>query len=96
MTTNGRSHQFAAAVFAALESPETVDRNGLLCAASGFLDALLLDALHGDPGNPEGREMARHIAHAACSFAVLGGSEHYARLARAAEAFRMRSILLNH
>jgi hypothetical protein len=75
-------HQFARAIFAALESPATVDKGELLAAASRFLDRAL-------GGDPNGLELARRMAFRACDWCVLGTHEDHQALIRAARIFAM-------
>jgi hypothetical protein len=81
--------RFGQLVIQAVETPDNVDRNALLKAASAYLDA--------EPANDTpGPAMGRTLAHRACDWAVFGHSDDYARLRRAVDCFRMHSSLINH
>ncbi|MGO9353501.1 MAG: hypothetical protein ACLP3C_22715 [Mycobacterium sp.] len=75
-------HRFARLVFAAIESPATVDRSDLLLAASRLLDV-------GVPDDSPTGSIALTMAHRACDFAVLGTPDDYRQLKRAVECFHM-------
>jgi hypothetical protein len=76
--------EFSRLIFAALESPASVDRNDLLTAASLFLDAA-------QGGDPTGLRLARHMGYKAMDWCVVGDPRDYRALARAAECFSMCS-----
>jgi hypothetical protein len=73
--------RFSGLVFAAIESPATVDRNALLEAADAFLVAA-------QGGNPTGLYLGRTMAVCACEWAVWGTAESYVALLRSADMFR--------
>jgi hypothetical protein len=78
--------RFSRLIFAAMESPATVDRNRLLEAADAFLNAAV-------GGNPAGLYLSRLMANAAADWCVFGGPDDYARLSRAVQCFQLYSQL---
>jgi hypothetical protein len=76
--------RFSRLIFAAIESPATVDRNDLLEAADGFLVAA-------EGGNPAGLYLARLMANAAAEWCVFGGPDDYIRFVRAVRCFHLYS-----
>jgi hypothetical protein len=79
MTVIEVGRQLSRRLIEALESPATVDRTGLLSAATAFLDVA-----HGaDPHLP----LARRMAGAAMQWAVFNRPEDYAKFERASKLF---------
>lgn len=84
------TRRFSRLIFAALESPASVDRNDLLAAASAFLDIAQERSRQGVPSSdPTGLTLARGMAFRACDWCVFGRLDDYAALTRAFGAFRM-------
>jgi hypothetical protein len=82
MTCKDIGRELSRQLIAALESPATCDRNGLLTAAAAFLDIAEGRDLDGLP-------LARTMAHRAADWAVLDTQEGYKKLERAAAIFLM-------
>jgi hypothetical protein len=78
--------QFARLIFAALESPATVDRNDLLKAADDFLRA-------GRGVDSDGLSLARRVAFRAIGWVVWDSPETYKALQRAADVFRIHCAI---
>jgi hypothetical protein len=78
--------RFSRLIFAALESPATVDRNALLIAADVFLSAA-------QGGDPDVLSLARLMAASAMDFSVFSSPEDHANLTALARAFHMTSVL---
>jgi hypothetical protein len=89
MTASDIAHQFSRLIFAAVEAPESVNRNALLVAADAYLNAAPAD-------DTAGPAMGATMAARAMDWAVFGHSDDYARLRRAVDCFRMHSSLINH
>ena len=75
-------HRFARLMFAAIESPATVDRSDLLLAASRLLDV-------GVPDDSPTGSIALTMAHRACDWAASGHARTLSKLKRAVEMFHM-------
>jgi hypothetical protein len=76
--------QFCRLIIEAVHAPATVNRNQLLKLASAYLDVA-------QAGEPNSLALSRTMAFRACDWAVFGHPDDYARLTRAASAFRMCS-----
>ena len=75
------SCRFSRQIFAALEFPESADRNAILEPARAFLDAA--------QDGPAGLTLARKVAYRAMDYAVFGAPENYRALVPAVHIFSM-------
>src|ERR1700745_184729 len=75
------SSRFSRQIFAALEFPESADRNAILEAARAFLDAA--------QDGPAGLTLARTVAYRAMDYAIIGAPENYRALVPPVHIFSM-------
>ena len=82
MTSEDSAGRLAELIYDALQNPEIADKNGMLTAASAFLDVVKAGDEHLVP-------LARSMAFTAMDFAFFDRPEHHTALANRFKAFSM-------